>query len=402
MTPEFYQTLVDRCWRRSGSLMYRPNQRQSCCPHYTIRLDSNLFKPAKDQRQAVNRFNKFITGTDYDKEAARKYPRSRDEARKRDTEFNLVERIHECEADSLRTPPEPAHNFTVTLEEDTFTEEKFLVFENYQRTIHKESPSDITRGGFRRFLCDSPITRQTVVLEDGRQKKLGSFHQCYRLDGKLVAMGVLDLLPHSVSAVYFLYHESLHKFCPGKLGALREIALAREGDYGWWYPGYYIHSCPKMRYKMDYSPQYILDPESLTWDPLDKEIVHFLGTQPYLSLSREKRLGAPVDGVLPGEPEDQGDQASNDDEDLGGSGGTLFRSNMPGIATVSDMLAMDLDHIPIRLKSGNSLYEVSDLVAWDDRPFTEAGGLKSAIAELVAVTGADLLGQYCVDFSRAG
>jgi arginine-tRNA-protein transferase len=34
--------------------------------------------------------------------------------------------------------------------------------------------------------------------------KLGSYHQCYRLDGKLVAVAVLDLLPHAVSSVYLL------------------------------------------------------------------------------------------------------------------------------------------------------------------------------------------------------
>ena len=28
---------------------------------------------------------------------------------------------------------------------------------------------------------------------------------CYRLDGRLIAMGVLDLLPHGVSSVYLLY-----------------------------------------------------------------------------------------------------------------------------------------------------------------------------------------------------
>ena len=59
-------------------------------------------------------------------------------------------------------------------------------------------------------------------------RKLGSYHQCYRLDGELVAVGVLDLLPHCVSAVYFMYHESVAQHNFGKLGALREIALARE------------------------------------------------------------------------------------------------------------------------------------------------------------------------------
>lgn len=231
MSPASYQTLIDRCWRRSGSLLYRPNQKDACCPHYTIRLDSDRFRTIRDQRQAVNRFNKYVIGDAYAKEAARLYPKSREQARKRDTEFDLVERIHESEGVSLKRPPEPAHAFSVTLEPDDFTEEKYRVFENYQQVVHQESPSSISRDGFRRFLCSSPIKREKFTAPDGRERQLGSFHQCYRLDGQLVAIGVLDLLPDCVSAVYFLYHESIHKFSPGKLGALREIALSLEGGY---------------------------------------------------------------------------------------------------------------------------------------------------------------------------
>lgn len=231
MSPANYQTLVDRCWRRSGALLYRPNQRDACCPHYSIRLDSVRFRATRDQRQAVNRFNKYVVGDAYSKEAARLHPRSREQARKRDTEFDLVERIHECESLLLERPPEPAHTFSVTLEPDDFTEEKFLVYENYQQIVHQEPPSSISRDGFKRFLCTSPLRRGKYTAPDGRERQVGSFHQCYRLDGKLVAIGVLDLLPDCVSGVYFLYHESIHRFSPGKLGALREIALAIEEGY---------------------------------------------------------------------------------------------------------------------------------------------------------------------------
>ena len=62
----------------------------------------------------------------------------------------------------------------------------------------------------------------------------------------------------------------------GKLGALREAAFAIEGRYRYYYmgklrradsasdsrptlsAGYYIHSCPKMRYKRDYKTQQVL------------------------------------------------------------------------------------------------------------------------------------------------
>lgn len=236
MTHDFYQSLIDRGWRRSGTVLYKPDLRASCCQQYTIRLDSEKFHASKDQRQCVNRFNKHILGESYVKEAARLYPLSREQAKRRDTEFDLLARVHESEKSLLKTPPDPSHEFIVTLEPDNFTEEKYNLFAQYQKQVHHEPPSKISKRGFTNFLCNSPLPRTEV---DGRH--LGSFHQCYRIDGELVAIGVIDLLPHCASGVYFIYHDSVHKHSFGKLSALREIALAKEGGYRYWYAGFYIH-----------------------------------------------------------------------------------------------------------------------------------------------------------------
>jgi arginine-tRNA-protein transferase len=235
-----YQRLLDRGWRRSGNLIYKPDQRASCCPHYTIRLDAEACRPTRDQRQTVNRFNKFILGDSYIKDAAKLYPLSREQAKKRNTDFDVVERVHESEKKLVKTPPDPAHSLEVTLEPNDYTDEKFKLFANYQRVVHHEPPHKINKISFKNFLCTSPLAA-TEATFDGRKRKLGSYHQCYRIDGKLVAVGVLDLLPQCVSAVYFMYHEEVHRHGFGKLAAIREIALAKEEGYRWWYAGFYIH-----------------------------------------------------------------------------------------------------------------------------------------------------------------
>ncbi|KAL8368468.1 hypothetical protein RB599_004084 [Gaeumannomyces hyphopodioides] len=416
LSPSFYQSLVDRCWRRSGTLLYRPNQRSACCPHYTLRLDSNEFRPSKDQRQAINRFNNYVVGEPYTKEAARLHPRSREESKRRDAVFDLVERVHEAERERVASPPEPAHNFTVALEPDNFTEEKYFLFENYQRLVHKEPPSKISRSGFRRFLCDSPIRRTTDAGPDGTQRKLGSFHQCYRLDGKLVAIGVLDLLPHCVSAVYFLYHESIHKYNPGKLGAMREIALAIEGGYRWWYSGYYIHTCPKMQYKNDYAPQYILDPGTLTWHPLTKGDMAIFDDKGY---ARFPRVTAPNGGSKPDNPEGDDQDHNSDDKEAGESQGDdsdgksadendsddddgqrefLLQSNMPGILSLDEVAALDLDDIAVVTDGHSEMFSTSDLVVWRTQTIAQYPSLKARVAELVAAVGPDLLDELCLDF----
>ncbi|KAI8965030.1 arginine-tRNA-protein transferase [Daldinia sp. FL1419] len=395
MSPAHYQTLVDRCWRRSGVLLYRPNQRDACCPHYSIRLDSSRFRTTRDQRQAINRFNKYVVGDAYSKEAARLYPRSREQARKRDTEFDLVERIHESESLVLKQPPEPAHTFSVTLEPDNFTEEKFLVYENYQRIVHRESPSSISRDGFKRFLCTSPLRRGMFQAPDGRERRVGSFHQCYRLDGKLVAIGVLDLLPDCISGVYFLYHESIHKFSPGKLGALREISLAMEEGYRWWYPGFYIHTCPKMRYKIDFSPQQILNPNTLEWVDLERNILENFDSHGYLDFEGTKKDSATdVQAAEVIVPMETGDDDNDDDDDE-----PLFSSNMPGIPSVEEMNSIDLDHIAVRLNRGYCY--AGDLFEWHNESMDKKGSAKAMVAELVATVGPDCIHDLCLDFRRS-
>jgi arginine-tRNA-protein transferase len=430
MSPAFYKKLLDRYWRRSGALLYRPDQRRACCPHYSIRLDSTEFRPTKDQRQAVNRFNRHVLGDDYAAASARLHPRSRADIRRRDNVFDLPARIHEAEHARVPHPPEPAHQLAVTLEDDSFTEEKFQVFANYQRVVHHEDDHDISRSGFKRFLCDSPIARQTVAAgPDDSEIRYGSFHQCYRLDGRLVAVGVLDLLPGCVSAVYLFYHESIHAFSPGKLSALREIALAAEGGYRYWYPGFYIHSCPKMRYKLDYAPQYMLDPESLEWDLCDGKLLDLLSAQPYVSLSRERArstsaaaaskaaaavLPAP-DGISsPATPSDPSDTPSdpsgpptpgnnpaahdsNDAADDGSAGPStmfLFDAAMPGVATLADVAKVDLDSIGVRVPGPwpDGFYSTADLSAWADQAIDDYGCFKASVAELVAAVGVDLIG----------
>lgn len=45
----------------------------------------------------------------------------------------------------------------------------------------------------------------------------GSFHQMYRLDGELIAVGVIDILPGCVSSVYFMYDPKHDKYSLGKV-----------------------------------------------------------------------------------------------------------------------------------------------------------------------------------------
>jgi arginine-tRNA-protein transferase len=300
--------------------------------------------------------------------------------------FDFVQEIHRADLENVKQPPEPAHRFQVTLEPADFTLEKFELFNNYQQHVHKEKPSEISQTGFKRFLCASPL-QSTSRQVNGKTQLLGSYHQCYRLDGRLIAMGVLDLLPHCVSGVYLLYHSDIEKWQFGKLSAMREAAFALEGDYQYYYMGYYIHSCTKMRYKGDYKPQHVLDPETYEWNPLDGELSDLLDKQSYVSLARERgQRTDPPEFPLP-------TAAAGGDAVSGGM--SLFDLKVPGLMTAEEIEEkLDLDSIPIRVRG--RMAEAQDLVSWGTGSIKDPRSVKGIIAELVACLGPEVAAQVVV------
>lgn len=119
----------------------------------------------------------------------------------------------------------------------------------------------------------------------------GSFHYQYYLDSVLIAVGVIDVLPECVSSVYFYYDPEYSFLSLGTYASLREIALVRELSKSSpkltnYYLGFYIPTCPKMRYKSNVKPSYILCPEVYTWHLLDEKLSSEIDAVPYLRINK--------------------------------------------------------------------------------------------------------------------
>ncbi|KAI4163126.1 MAG: hypothetical protein LQ342_003254 [Letrouitia transgressa] len=404
------EKLVDRGWRRSGTFYYKQDCRNSCCPHYAIRLDAKAFESRKDQRQAVNRWNRFILGEDYRFQAAKSYPKTRDwhyvyhvlnlgfllhrEKRRCKSYFAVCKAVHESEYSFVKKPfdsktkqvIEPAHTFEVSLEPDSFTEEKWVC--QFSISIFPDE-------------CEEE--------RDGRQQKFGSYHQCYRLNKRLIAIGVLDLLPECVSSVYFIYHEDVQDWKLGKLGVLREIALAIEGGYRHYYMGFYIHSCTKMRYKGQYRPSYILDPETYDWNLFDEDFIKRLSARKYVSMKQERQLNLPA-GLLTDieEAEMESDKRealreylSEADAPLEGALGSVFENRMPGVLSLEEVRRdIDLGQWRAKLRGDRIVrLKVVYLVFWEDEDMADPGTLKSIIAQFGAALGPSLVRQLVLDLT---
>ncbi|KAI4260150.1 MAG: hypothetical protein LQ352_000415 [Teloschistes flavicans] len=372
-----------------------------------VSLDVVSYQPTRDHRKTINAWNTFVLGQDYRLKAALLCPQTRQEKSWRRNHFDLYTAIHETESPRVQKPVDPrvkepiksAHRFEVNLEADFFTEEKYVLFENYQYHVHKEGPNQVSREGFKRFLCFG--MGQTQRLHNGRRQALGSYHQCYRLDGRLVAMGVLDLLPECVSSVYLIYHQDVKEWSFGKLSALREISLAIEGKYQYYYMGYYIHSCVKMRYKSQYKPTYLLDLDLYSWNLLDADHLARLSARKYVSMSLERQLRLPPRSLT------TADNLGLDDEGLTqlrkylqpGETTGAFGSCMPGIMTLDEVQnEVNFDEWKVKL-SDSVTVRLEGLGQWSSWNIMDPSSPKGVIAELAAALGPALVSQFVLDFT---
>ncbi len=158
--------------------------------------------------------------------------------------------------------------------------EEHELYVKYQTNIHNDSLLECNKTQFQRFLCTSPLLMQsydgpllkhpdmsqidTSITGDLEHLGYGSFHQQYRINGKLIAVGVVDILNHCVSSVYFFYDPEYNFLKMGTYSALRELAFVRQlskvdSNLKWYYLGFYAHSCRKMRYKVIFKIFYNLN-----------------------------------------------------------------------------------------------------------------------------------------------
>ncbi|KAL1290303.1 hypothetical protein HN51_058754 [Arachis hypogaea] len=193
----------------------------------------------------------------------------------------------------LSSPPHcqvKKRKFEIRMNRSSFDPEEFALYRRYQLKVHNDKPDHVTETSYRRFLVDTPLlfvspTGDSTVPPCG----FGSFHQQYLIDGKLVAVGVIDVLPKCLSSKYLFWDPDFAFLSLGKYSALQEIGWVKENQahcpsLQYYYLGYYIHSCNKMRYKASYRPSELLCPLRYQWVSFDIARP-LLDKRPYVVLS---------------------------------------------------------------------------------------------------------------------
>lgn len=122
----------------------------------------------------------------------------------------------------------------------TFHDEHYALYQTYTGQRHEDgemalaSPTEYL-GFLSAAWCD------TVFLE-------------FRLDGRLVATAVTDVLDDALSAVYTFFDPTLAGRSLGTFAILKQIEWARAQNLSHLYLGYWIRDSRKMAYKAGYRP----------------------------------------------------------------------------------------------------------------------------------------------------
>eukprot|EP00172_Hildenbrandia_rubra_P000585 Plantae.Rhodophyta-Hildenbrandia_rubra.ctg1313.p1 GENE.Plantae.Rhodophyta-Hildenbrandia_rubra.ctg1313~~Plantae.Rhodophyta-Hildenbrandia_rubra.ctg1313.p1 ORF type:complete len:581 (+),score=53.37 Plantae.Rhodophyta-Hildenbrandia_rubra.ctg1313:434-2176(+) len=158
-------------------------------------------------------------------------------------------------------------NLNITLVRPVFQRDAFNLYQRYQQVIHSSPPKDNPERSYQRFLVDSPLVKHGHY---------GSFHMRYAIDDKLIAVGVVDIVPGCLSSVYFFYDPDLKDLTLGVVSVFKEIDWIRNVgvktlnlDLKWYYMGYAIYGCQKMEYKFRFRPSFVLDDKTWSWIPVE-------------------------------------------------------------------------------------------------------------------------------------
>jgi arginine-tRNA-protein transferase len=159
---------------------------------------------------------------------------------------------------SLRIPtwrfqPDRSHRRTLSRNEDLdvvvgpakFDAERAALYARYLDTRH-----------------DGQMSSNAAELEEGLYKSpIETLELSARLEGRLVAVGIIDVQPDALSLVYSAWDPDHHKRSLGTAFVLWSIALAQKLDFSHVHLGYYIEGSRRMAYKARFLPHEILMPE---------------------------------------------------------------------------------------------------------------------------------------------
>jgi arginyl-tRNA--protein-N-Asp/Glu arginylyltransferase len=120
--------------------------------------------------------------------------------------------------------------FTVSLVRPVYTDEKASLYLRYLKEIHGNERETLETSHYSSFLVQSCLDEQTYEIH-------------VRHEGRLVGVGLIDLLDDALSSVYFFYDPDYQRYSLGTFSIMAEFSIAERLGMAYYYPGYYIAGC---------------------------------------------------------------------------------------------------------------------------------------------------------------
>lgn len=139
------------------------------------------------------------------------------------------------------------HDLAITVGLPKFSKEKLRLYDDYLGWQHSRGPEGAV--SLRNSLYKSGV--YTLEFE-------------YRLHGRLVAVGIVDICSRSLSSVYAFYDPHHATRSLGTYSAIQEILFCQMHGIPFYYLGFLVDDCPSMSYKARFKPHEILS-QSATW-----------------------------------------------------------------------------------------------------------------------------------------
>ena len=209
LTHDQYQRLIDKGWfRRGGVKLYHSSRCHDVqCTYWETKVSVHEF--------------------DY---------------RSHKTYVKVIKRMP---VDRISIETRPAH----------FSQEAYDLYNKYN--IGRHAKSLVMEKEYCEHVVDSPILNESFSGVE-----YGSFHQLYRLDGKLVAVGLIDIVPKGIVSLYMWYSldKEVSKYSLGVYSALKEIEMVRElskknPEMKYYYIQGWAEGNSKLAYKAKYTPE---------------------------------------------------------------------------------------------------------------------------------------------------
>jgi arginyl-tRNA--protein-N-Asp/Glu arginylyltransferase len=168
------------------------------------------------------------------------------------------------------------HTYTLELTDKIAlspTEERFLLYNKYQRAVHKENSTiqtyNLNWGISNLSKAKKVPIPYNIALKTKHPeiypKYYGTYNLIHRIDGKIAAVTLWDILPTSLESCYCYYDPDLSFLDLGVVTAIREIEYMKsfqnliDKNFIYYSMGEMSLSCKKLRYKSNYCPIEIMD-----------------------------------------------------------------------------------------------------------------------------------------------